>query len=80
MSRIKICDKIDGALVEATILKSRGKASACNMCGFRDFDVGDTKYVVEHWIRRDEERQGVPIDERSSDDEADDINWDAPER
>jgi len=50
------------------------------MCGFQDFDVGDTKYIVEHWMRRDEVRQMEDACDSSDDSSRAEINWDAPER
>mmetsp|Transcript_17280 Transcript_17280/g.19942 ORF Transcript_17280/g.19942 Transcript_17280/m.19942 type:complete len:301 (+) Transcript_17280:26-928(+) len=43
---------IDGAPVEEHIWKTtRGKA--CDSCGFRNWSIGDRKYIVEHWINKD---------------------------
>jgi hypothetical protein len=43
-------DQIDGAPVDTKILKST-RNSPCNMCNFDDWEPGDTKYVVEHWMK-----------------------------
>lgn len=51
------------------------------MCGFKNWEIGDVKYVVEHWMLRDDERQ------REYDDNnfnkyvrRNDINWTANSR
>mmetsp|Transcript_20046 Transcript_20046/g.43459 ORF Transcript_20046/g.43459 Transcript_20046/m.43459 type:complete len:455 (-) Transcript_20046:20-1384(-) len=71
-------DTIDGALVEAKVMKSKRNLD-CNMCNFADWSPGDTKYIVEHWMLRDERRQGNDWDDSTSTSRSS-INWDAPER
>ena len=73
-------DTIDGIFVEPMILKSRGRASACNMCGFQRWEPGDTKYVVEHWTRQETERQIEASDLCSDYVIESNVNWDAPPR
>lgn len=41
--------KIDGSNVTTQLVKSKGRTSGCDMCGFCDWEFGDVKYIVEHW-------------------------------
>ena len=45
--------RIDGSEVVTTVLRSKGRATGCEMCGFSDWDYGDVKYIVEHWQNSD---------------------------
>jgi hypothetical protein len=64
-------DQIDGAPVDTKILKST-RNSPCNMCNFDDWEPGDTKYVVEHWMKDDKDDD--------DDDDEDEDDYDKPSR
>ena len=52
---VKMTDEpiIDGCRVEVQELRSKGRASACQICDFRDWEPGDVKFVIEHWANDD---------------------------
>ena len=69
-------DQIDGAMVDTKILKSK-RNSPCNMCYFVDWEPGDTKYVVEHWMKDDIDDEDADADADADEDEED---FDKPSR
>jgi hypothetical protein len=74
-------DQIDGAIVDTKILKSK-RNSPCNMCNFEDWELGDTKYVVEHWMKDDIDDDDDDDDgeDEDEDEDADEEDFDKPSR
>ena len=76
-------DQIDGAMVDTKILKSK-RNSPCNMCNFVDWEPGDTKYVVEHWMKDDiddEDDEDTDADaDADADEDEDEEDFDKPSR
>jgi len=51
-------DLIEGCPVEEVELKSKGRASGCQTCGFFDWEPGDVKFIIEHWMNDESTRGG----------------------
>ena len=71
-------DQIDGTMVDTKILKSK-RNSPCNMCNFEDWEPGDTKYVVEHWMKDADDDDDEDADADADEDE-DEEDFDKPSR